>query len=268
MAELSMKDRLVKVHALRIVQLDKLQADMSYQRGIKGKVAIIIRDFNEVALGLPLVGEREDGGLWIVDGLQRVTALRKMERKETRCEVFKSTGPEYEAVIYKLVNMNRTRLKPAEEFKALLTAQDETAWEIKNKVEKAGFRILLRADESGKNSDDSQAAVEITCVSALLELHKKKLFDDMIAMLPIIQRAWPSDRQTSRREILIGAAHWHHRREGLFDKNKLIRCLQTVTPHAMIYASVQSLMGGGERGPSMADQFEKVYRKRVKRDKM
>jgi hypothetical protein len=71
---------LVVKSALRVVKLSDLSVDQSYQREVKSGHKSIVSDFNEEALGVPLVGQRSDGSLWIVDGLQRVTALKKLGR--------------------------------------------------------------------------------------------------------------------------------------------------------------------------------------------
>src|SRR5688572_29909905 len=123
--------KLVTKSALRTVDLDLLAVDSAYQRDVRHGHKKIIADFNDQALGIPLIGEREDSTLWIVDGLQRITALKALGKTKARVEVFASKGIEHEAEVFKLVNLNRTKLKPVEEFKALLAAHDKESWDIK-----------------------------------------------------------------------------------------------------------------------------------------
>ena len=86
--------------ALRIVAVADLQVDPSYQRCVKPNHKKIARDFDPNALGVPLVGQREDHSLWIVDGQQRVEALKLLGKVNVRVEVFASKGPEHEAHVF------------------------------------------------------------------------------------------------------------------------------------------------------------------------
>src|SRR5262249_39485041 len=101
------RERLGVKAAVREGPLEMLKSDPTYQRDVKRGHKKIVADFNETALGVPLVGEREKGTLWIVDGLQRITALRKLNWTHVKAEVFASKGPEHEAEIYRIINGNR-----------------------------------------------------------------------------------------------------------------------------------------------------------------
>ena len=151
-------ERLVKESKLRIVTLSTLHTNPTYQREVKTKHRKIVAEFDEDSLGVPLIGERSDGSLWIVDGQQRITALRKLGWTEVRANVFRSDGPVHEAQVFKRVNLDRTALKPVEQFKARLTAQDEIALNIVAAVEAEGFRVAL-SNPGNDLSEESRGTV-------------------------------------------------------------------------------------------------------------
>ena len=259
--------RTVVKAALKVLSLSSLNTDSSYQRDVKGKHKKIVAEFNEEALGIPLIGEREDGTLWIVDGLQRITALRKMGKKEVRCEVFASNGPNHEAEVFKLVNMNRTRLTPSEEFRALLTAGDKLAWGIKEAVEAEGFtvRLIGKSNQGGTTSEaDERAARQLTCINTLVGIARHNGTDPIRFTLRTIARAWPGDRNGPHNIIVGGLAAYFIRRDGIVDEERLVPRLQLTTPQKIMYATVQSSVGGGgSRDDACADVIEKINRKRV-----
>jgi hypothetical protein len=249
--------KLVVKAALRVLKLDSLNVDPAYQRDVKSKHVKIVSDFNEQALGIPLVGEREDSSLWIVDGLQRVTALRKLGWIEARFEVFRSLGVEHEAAVFKLVNINRTRLRSDEEFKALLTAHDGDAWAIKECVEKEGFYISLRREKG----DDNKG---LTCYNALRQWYHKGGVAYISFSLRMVRDCWPGDGKGTGHHMLNGMCVFYHRHKELLDESKLIARLQTVTPQSILYAASQGSFGGGDTAQSIATQIEKVYKKRIR----
>lgn len=259
MAKASKKQRTVVKAALKVLRLDQLNVDPSYQRGVKGKVGKIVSEFNEDALGLPVIGERSDGSLWIVDGLQRITALRKMERREVRAEVFASQGAEHEAEIFKLINLNRAKLTPAEEFRALLTAHDEAAWEIKGACESEGFTI--ETSKTGRMPE--RRATQLTAINTLRMLHREWGTDPIRFALRVIKTIWPGDPIGSHYLMVEGLGRLWNRMDGAVDLERLASRLLDVTPQKVIYTAQQSAsISSGGTGARVTDVIEKLYRRR------
>ena len=90
-----------------------------------------------------VAGRSADGTLWVVDGQQRLEALKKLGKTTVRVQVFASKGPEHEAKIYGYVNGNRTNLTTSELYLSKLTAGDEFAWRVKEIIEEEGFGLHL-----------------------------------------------------------------------------------------------------------------------------
>mgnify|MGYP001590970267 CR=1 FL=1 len=253
--------KLVTKKATRMVPLDEnvLKTDR-YQRGTKEKHKLIIAEFCEEALGIPLIAQREDSTLWIVDGFQRITALRKMGWKHVKAEVFASQGPEHEAVVFKLVNMNRTKLDPREEFNALLIGQDETAWAIKECAEKCGYKICL---SKTPKSDPAEAALKLTCCAAMMSIVKKHGIDSLEFSLTTVKLAWPGDRHSSAGNMLKGVSLWYYQQGKLVDTEKLIPRLQTVKAYQVLYSASMSTLSC-EKSYAVAAEIDKLYQKRLR----
>lgn len=252
------KRKLVSKSALRVINLDQINFDPSYQREVKSKHKRIVTSFNPDALGIILVAEREDGTLWCVDGRQRVTALIKMERKTVRAEVFKSDGPEHEAMVFKLVNMNRMAITPPEEFRALLTAGDELAWKIKETVEKAGFKLTLTSTGRQKGECGNNAINAINC---LMRNCRKYGTEPLKFTLETIKAAWPEDRVANSNGMLAGLMLLHVRMKGIVDSERLLQRLRSVTPHKILYQASQEVLSTNQWA-AVADVLERLYKKR------
>lgn len=244
--------------ALCVLDLDKIQSDSSYQREIKPKHLKIVSDFNEDALGVPLVGQREDGSYWIVDGLQRIAALLKMGKKTIRAEVFASQGPEHEATIFKLVNMNRTKLNAIEEFRALLTSHDELAWKVKDTIEAYGYKISMSSQGKMKGTDTSK---QLTCIKTLLSEVGRFGTEALQFTLTVIDASWPGDPLGVYNGMIAGMCSFWRRRKELTDLERFIARCKTVTPQRVLYTAQQMKLTQNLE-TAVADQLEKVYRKK------
>lgn len=245
--------------ALRIIRLDAIQADPSYQRDIQAKHKKIVAEFNEDALGVPLVGERSDGTLWIVDGLQRITALRKLNWVKVRCDVFASAGPEHEAEVFKLVNCNRTKLRPGDIFKALLTGHDPVAWEIKEAVEAEGFKVVTSRGVPGSSSMEDR---DLTCVNTLQKMYRDGHGVAGIRFaLRTVKACWPGDLKGISSGILAGLAQFYFNMEDDVDEDRCTARLQTTTPQKILYTAGQLSLARNRAG-SVAVIIEKLYRSR------
>jgi hypothetical protein len=249
--------RLVVKSAVRMVPLDKLQVDRSYQREEQRRqVTKVLKDFSADAFGIPLVAQREDHSLWIVDGQQRVAALRKLGKTVVRVEVFSSEGPEYEAKVFRMVNANRQKLSNQQLFRAALTEGDKLAWAIKECVESCGF--VLRLGMTGVSG--KQSARELVCVSALSALAKRHGTDPIRFALSVIGRAWQDDKMATSYQIVHGLGEFYAAHEGGVDVDRMAERLNKTTPAKLIYAAG---LGNWDRSHNMVEVLGRMYKKRL-----
>lgn len=245
--------KLVTKSAVRVVPVSILNVDPKYQRDVKPAHKKIISDFDHSAFGIPYIGEREDCTLWIVDGLQRITAVSKMGWKEVKVSVFSSKGTEHEARVFDLVNMHRTKLRSYEEFRALLAANDETALKIKETVELCGFTVT-----DGRNGDYKK----LRCVNTLkyMMIHHKE--NGIRFALTTVKEAWPEDMLGIYNDMLLGLSIFYSKYGGdLVNRDKLITNLKTVTPQKILYKAKQASMSDRIAG-DVAEEINRIYKKR------
>lgn len=244
--------KMVTKAAVRKVLLESLLVDTSYQREVKGGHTKIVDNFDEDALGILLVAEREDGTLWIVDGLQRVTALKKLGHSSVLARVFSSDGPEHEAHVFKRVNLDRTKLSPLELFRSLLAAQDADAWALKESVEAQQFRI----------STDSRSPMSLRCVSMLQRVQCVHGLDALAFSLECCRDAWPGERVTLWSDIIYGLAWFYSEAGASVDMAVMKAKMATTTPQKIMYAARRQSLSNSPRS-EVLELLKKLYKKRV-----
>jgi hypothetical protein len=259
--------RTVTESALRVLELDEIKVDPSYQRPrSEHAVAKITKGFNPKAVGVPVVGERSDGTLWVVDGQQRIHAMREMKdknRRWVRCEVFASSGPEHEAEIFRLINCNRTKLSAEQLYHASLTAGDETCWRLKKLLDEYGFTVPKVRRGKNESTTPATHAKRIRTVKFLSYVlsrgHKYGGEDAVRFILEVVSKAWPDDPLKQKSEIIEGLYNFRQNRGGDVDLDRLVPRLNLTTPAKVIYSAG---MGIGSRAANAAEVFERLYRKR------
>ncbi len=266
MTKSNKSERIVVKNALRVLDLNDLKIDRSYQRGVTLGAQKIADNYNPVSFGIPLVGERDDGSFWVVDGQQRIEALKirngagKMNNphKNVRCEVFASRGPEHEAEIFKEVNKDRTRLEPLQLFHAMLTAGEEHCWKLKKLAEKYGFAIP-RGKGHGTKDDPETRSKQLYCVDALGRTLTRNGEDCLEFVLETISKIWPNDPLRTKNTIVSGLRLFWKNHDGVVDMERLIPRLMSTTPAKILY---QAGLGISSGDSNVADLIERLYNKR------
>jgi len=106
------------------------------------KAKDIVKNFDVIAFRDLLVGKRNDGQLYAVDGqTRRHAALDKnLKMSSVWCSVFNSDGPEHEAEIFRKAN-GQTGISLRDKVKALVAEKDPETLKMKEIVENAGFEL-------------------------------------------------------------------------------------------------------------------------------
>lgn len=280
------KARAVANSRLMNVPVDKIQFDPSYQRGgLLAKHKKIAAEFDKNALGIPLIGERADGSLWGVDGQQRIGALKIRGVKTVRAEVFASNGPEHEAQVFKLVNVNRTPLTKHEMFHALLTSHDPVAWTVKAVLDKYGLTATKGFNPTQASDERKLAHVHaIGTIYNIARAHSNsgpsrkhgkssktkeqrltRAEDVLDFIIGTATKAWPFDVLRLKTEIVEGLWHFLSRhndvieKTGLVKQDKLIEKLSRTSPAKLIHSAG---LGVGNRGSNVADVIDRLYARR------
>jgi hypothetical protein len=131
----------------RRISKNVLKVD-KYQRGLVGepKLRKMIRNWSWERFGAIIIAERRDGHLYIVDGQQRWTAACRIpEVSLLPCMVFRSEGPEHEALIFMECGTQKTRIDSHSLHKAAVIAGDPYAVELESFVRARGYEFSKNA---------------------------------------------------------------------------------------------------------------------------
>lgn len=164
----------------RVVKLDELNIDPSYQRRAEPEdVAAIADNYNPALLGQITVTERRIGNgrikLYVVDGQHRVLALRRMGIAAVLCYMVPTKSVEEEARLFHLLNTTAKAVHAFDLFKARLKYGDETASEISQIVHGEGLLLSLSKERN-----------TIAAVNALEKVHVQH--GNLAAVLRILNR--------------------------------------------------------------------------------
>lgn len=242
--------------SLRVVAVADIGVDRSYQRGLVPKHRRIAAAFNPTALGIPLVAQRADGSLWVVDGQQRLGALKIQGVETVRAEVFASKGAKDEAEVFRLVNSMRTKMSSKDEFFALLTAEYPPAVAVADRIAAHGFTI----PKGNKRKKDDASLTQMTAVKTLLTVLCRQGVEAVDFILATIRDAWPHDLERTRSEVVYGLWYFWVRRKGQIDRQRLVARLRAVPAARIAYQARNS--GVGNVGGNAADAIERAYQKR------
>lgn len=252
----------------RKINVDELSISDAYQRTIvPARVNRIAKNLDQDAFGSLTVGQRRDGSHWVVDGMQRLTAARKLSIAMVPCDVFQSEGQEHEARVFRLKNRERTSVSALALFNAQMTEGDSQTLEIAAVVKRAGLKLRLR-DEGG------QGWPYIKAVKALERSFQRVGSDGLHSALAILTEAWPGEDGALQGDMIEGVCWFIKKHEG-FDERRLIDRLSKKSITGVIRAADANFKLGKDRdsssyGRSLAtyDAIAFIYMKGMRRQKV
>lgn len=163
---------------------NQITVDLRVQRPLdQARVDNLISKWNDHAVGVPTLSQREGGQVIALDGQTRIEALRQMGRGEEGWDftVYRNLSLAEEAAMFALLN-NTKRLAPIELFRVALVQGDPDVLACNDLVSKHGFI----AEKGHRNS--------FMAVNALLS-------------------AWRRDTMSTERAIITAAQAWGPTRE-------------------------------------------------------
>jgi hypothetical protein len=161
--------------------LDDLHVDDRYQRPLTDFYKTIVSNFNP-ALCQPLaVSVRDNGEAFVIDGQNRLTALRELGVRKWPCMVYRNLSPSDEATLFAEFQRERRPLRPWDRFRAELFAGDTHASEIVRIVQDCGFELQSSADHPN-------GIAAIVSIETVYKRGGEELLRDV---LNTIAKAWP-----------------------------------------------------------------------------
>ena len=108
-----------------MIAVDELKIDYSYQRHEVSdrNTLALARGFSWVAFNSIVVMERQNGDKYVVDGQQRLLAVkRRGDIRDVPCVLFKSDGRDHEARAFIALNVRRVKVPAVAKFIASVSA--------------------------------------------------------------------------------------------------------------------------------------------------
>jgi hypothetical protein len=254
----------------RKIGVEELNISDAYQRVIvPARVNRIVKNLDQDAFGSLTVGQRKDGSYWVVDGMQRLTAARRIGIATVPCDVFQSQGQEHEARVFRLKNRERTNVSASALFKAQLTEGDPQSIEIADIVKEAGLKLRLDQNNSG-----GHGWPYIKAVKALERSYGRVGRDGLSKSLELLMAAWPGEDGAIQGDMIEGMC-WFIKKNDGFDEVRLVQKLRTKSITGIIRAADANYKLGKDRdsssyGRSLAtyDAIALIYNKGLRRKKI
>ena len=172
-----------------------------YQRETKQKrAAAIASKFDVAKLGM-LVVSRRDGQLFLIDGQHRAAALKMVGYSHTSCIVLHGLTYEQEAEYFSTQRENTSPLSQFSLFKAGIEAQDPVCIAIQEIAQKHGFEIRA-------TSRDFKYISAIHALKTVIAAYGHDVLD---STLRLIKETWHGDKNTTKREYIVGVADFVNR---------------------------------------------------------
>jgi hypothetical protein len=205
------------------IPVSALTVDTKVQRSQfdQKRVEKIVANFNEAALGVVTVSERDDGSLKIVDGWHRWEAVRRVtdNQGELDCEVFSGLTLAEEAQLF--LDKNYTNApKILDKFRVRVTKGETFATEIADILRSYHWEIASTIGNGNVNA-----------VGALEKIHalsKVKESDPPLLQLVFltINNAWGQDRYGGQAHIIVGLGSLFAEHGSLIDVSRLVNVLK------------------------------------------
>jgi hypothetical protein len=235
------------------VVLKHVKVDHSYQRDVQRHHVYVEKKFVREAIGNGTVGRRGDGSLWWIDGLQRATGLLKRGFEAWWCNVYESTGAEFEALIFRIINGRETRKSPnqIQLFNAAMTEKEPHALAIHRAAAAAGL-VIARV------KCDKEWPI-VFSPGLLLRAHKSYGEVVVTEALKLLVATWPQMKSALHQSIIGGVLMVVYHHSAVLDRAHFIDKVGKLSPAAVV-KEVQGVQGGGMLGV-FADQLLKEYNK-------
>ena len=225
----------------------------TYQRRLKPKIIKQIQEsFCPAAFGVATVGRRDNGGLWSVDGQQRMTAALSMGMATIPVVIFESSGAAHEASVFLYMNRNRLRVNADEIFKAAHKEGDWAMRDILYTLHKHGLNFSLFAKKDVKLWPNIRAVTTVQNIYGLDSGNGH--LDDFLAFLCA---TWPGNTEALQNSVMGGLSYFLYKFGPVIDRQAFMKFLKKSSPTRLI--SEAHMTGAGNRYISVAKACFKLY---------
>ncbi|NCE65103.1 hypothetical protein D1159_11085 [Pseudoflavonifractor sp. 524-17] len=215
---------------IRTLSTSQLTSGLPYQRTVKQqRVDEIIREWNDRKL-TPVVVSFRDGKFNVVDGQNRIAAMRQMAGGGdviVPCIIHTGMTYEEEADMYAKLDTDKAPLTLRQHTKALVEAgTDAKVTEVKRLVEEVGFTWAL--------TEPTGEPFEIAPVRTLINAYRLLGGAAFSRMLALLAKTWRGAPGSTKAAILSGMALFVKTYETELNDSTFIKRLSAVTPEEII----------------------------------
>lgn len=195
--------------SVEMLPVDSLIIDPAYQRDYDaGRVVKMANEWNWLGCGTIAVSLREEDGknvYAVIDGQQRVGAIRLKGFKEAPCRIYVDLTQEQEALLYELLNRNK-KLGFNDIFKSRLMRGEEVARNIDIAVRTAGYKLDPERRHAGQGAKDTHFYIQT--MSELENTYKIGGSLLIIDTLKFIKSVWAPEYLLQQQGIIAGVARF------------------------------------------------------------
>lgn len=244
--------------AIRLVDMPLLFADGEYQRPlVEARVINIVDNFDPALVGTIDVSQRTDGTYAILDGQQRVEALRRLGYNRVYCNVYENMTVAQEAEFFFRKNWNRSKIAVYFALRARAQAGDEAANDIFRIVERNGFMLT-------SSSNEAEGIGAVRSVEQAYMTQGAKALDET---LDLIQRNWFGQPKATSADIIRGLSRFVKNFEGGYDRNQLELAMASGPETILEVARGQAGLPSGTRaGVAVSRAIASLYNRTVGRE--
>lgn len=250
---------------IRMVAVGDLVVDQDYQRdAIAAHVSGIAKNFDEEAFGVVIAGERQDGTLHPVDGLQRLSGAMERGATSVPCLIIKSRGASHEAELFGKLNKRRG-LSSINLFKAQVCSGLPDAIAVYEAITAAGLNVKGMKPNGRRQS--------IAGVKQCQTAYRRMGGGDAGAahvteVLKTLRVTWGEQyHETAYHCAVIGGLAFFLRRFGdQIDRKRVRDKMDRMSPNKLMgNGDTFKMMSGTTRDEGVARAFFEVYNKGLQR---
>lgn len=251
--------------SVEMLPVDSLILDHTYQRDFDAaRVTKIANEWNWLGCGTLAVSLRNNVGkneYAVIDGQQRLGAIKLKGFKEAPCRIYVDLNQQQEAELYELLNKNK-KLGFNDIFKSRLMRGEEVAHGIEIAVNTIGYHLDPERRHSGENAKDTHFYIQT--MAELERIYKEHGISHLMDTLKFIKAVWAPEYLGQQQMVLAGVATFlkQYPKANLKElqeklkKAGMNKCLQT----ALQFQSVHGKgMGSNTRGRAFCEGMLIIY---------
>lgn len=227
-------------------------SDPDYQRQVDyARVKKIVSNFNENLVN-PIKVSYRDGKYYVFDGQHTLKALILHNNNKdlmVRCKVYRGMTKEDEARLFAEQNGISRIVESNQKLNSLYVAKDKDVVEFKKTIEDCGLICDFKKGSS---------YARLICYSTAYSIFQKHGKEQLKKVLDIIVEAWQGEPASVTKEIVTGIDVFTRVYADEYDKKKLVKKLQAVSPLTITRDGKASSYGGAKR---FAAQILNYYNK-------